>query len=342
MRDERGSSSLSDIPTQAPSEVIHAVFGDDPGVTNHEFPDGAPLRLIAASWREDHWWVVGFGLTEIGAKESPNPDVSGWGFEFGIRVEGTADGVPGWAAQLIYLLAGHVWESREIFSPGDHMEIPPFGPWSAIYFTLDAERSDVIAGPNGAWVLLQIQMLDAWQYELVRRWNTLSFDAILRRYSPKRIVSRALHDELDRPEVRAELVTRSLAEGQATQVHQGEFSVTPGDVAADTAGAFVAGERLEHPLPRARIHLSGELLPHLRLSFELSLARGNAVYVRRADDLHLVFTTGEVEPIQPGNAIRVNLRRAEIADLVRKLSVDDGALRLSDGSVLSWGRPPGG
>ncbi|MDQ6946232.1 MAG: suppressor of fused domain protein, partial [Actinomycetota bacterium] len=57
----------------------------------HARPEQAPLDQIVGHRVDDHWHLATYGLSEIDAKESPDPDVSGWGFELTVRVEASGD-----------------------------------------------------------------------------------------------------------------------------------------------------------------------------------------------------------------------------------------------------------
>src|SRR5215467_4168257 len=54
-----------------------------------------PLPGLSAYLHEDesgvaHWHFVSFGMSELYEKESEEPDISGWGFEFTFRLKAKA------------------------------------------------------------------------------------------------------------------------------------------------------------------------------------------------------------------------------------------------------------
>lgn len=95
-----------------------------PGGTPHQFASQraydlegrAPLPAVMAHEASDpaHWHLVGYGLSELFEKSSPDPEHSGFGFELGLRLPRALDEErpPGWAVQLLqalghYVLTGH-------------------------------------------------------------------------------------------------------------------------------------------------------------------------------------------------------------------------------------------
>ena len=76
----------------------------------------SPLPAITV-WEgrnPDHWLYVGYGLSELFEKTSPQPDISGFGFELVLRLPRCADETrpPSWPLTLLqgighYVLSGH-------------------------------------------------------------------------------------------------------------------------------------------------------------------------------------------------------------------------------------------
>jgi hypothetical protein len=65
--------------------------------------DGVSVYRAA---RPAHWHLVTFGLSELYAKESDEPAVSGWGFELTMRVpRQRGDQAPLWALGLLQGIA---------------------------------------------------------------------------------------------------------------------------------------------------------------------------------------------------------------------------------------------
>jgi hypothetical protein len=59
--------------------------------TQHRFALGGPDPLDGVSFYQraepvPHWHIIGYGMSELYAKETDNPDESGWGLEFTFRI----------------------------------------------------------------------------------------------------------------------------------------------------------------------------------------------------------------------------------------------------------------
>ena len=64
------------------------------------------------------WLYLTFGLSELYAKVSDDPAVSGWGFELTMRVPRRDDQPPTWPVQLLAQLGGHVFSTGQPFAAG--------------------------------------------------------------------------------------------------------------------------------------------------------------------------------------------------------------------------------
>jgi suppressor of fused protein SUFU len=151
--------------------------------TLHRSALGGPDPLDGVSFypRDEpspHWHIVGYGLSELYAKETDNVDESGWGFEFTFRVARDGDDKPPmWAANLLQNLARYVFSSGNWFEPGHHMNAN--GPlredyktaMTALAFAEDPELG-TIHTPNGKVQFLQVVGLTGSEYEAARGWDT--------------------------------------------------------------------------------------------------------------------------------------------------------------------------
>ncbi|XRQ09743.1 suppressor of fused domain protein [Actinomadura welshii] len=141
-----------------------------------------PLDGISAYPRTDpvpHWHFVSYGMSELFQKESENPDVSGWGFEFTFRVarDPAEDKPPMWAPNLLQNLARYVFSSGNPFGPGHHINAN--GPLNAdrtdtdvtaLTFVTDPELGE-ISTPHGRLVFLQAVGLTGDEYGALGKWN---------------------------------------------------------------------------------------------------------------------------------------------------------------------------
>lgn len=111
---------------------VGARFG---GQTPHQFSSQNAYDLEAASplpaitvWESNappSWVYVSYGLTELFDKTSPDPNISGFGFEFTLRVprnEGEAH-PPVWGLRLIQMLGREVLRTRQGFDSGHCVDL---------------------------------------------------------------------------------------------------------------------------------------------------------------------------------------------------------------------------
>jgi hypothetical protein len=102
-----------------------------------------PLDGISAYKLADpaHWHWVSFGMSELGAKQSKDKAVSGWGFEFSFRLTRPVRQAkpPEWPTVFLQKLARYVYNTGNPF--GDEHYIPMGGP---IYPGDDTELTALI------------------------------------------------------------------------------------------------------------------------------------------------------------------------------------------------------
>ncbi|WNS42872.1 suppressor of fused domain protein [Paenibacillus sp. MMS20-IR301] len=144
-----------------------------------------PLNGISAYKAElpyPHWHFVTFGFSELYAKESTDPEYSGYGFELTFRLSRTADEQepPAWALNLLQNMARYVFSSGNFFASGHHLDAN--GPiclgadskLTALAFTDDPELP-AIDTPNGHVEFLQMAGITADELEAMTIWNTNAF-----------------------------------------------------------------------------------------------------------------------------------------------------------------------
>ncbi len=124
-----------------------------------------------------HWHFVSYGMSELYGKESDDPEVSGWGFEFTLRLRRHDEAEPpGWALSFLNNLARYVFQTGNIFDVGDHMDLN--GPIAlgndtnirAIAFQADP-RLGTIHTPHGRITFLQVVGLTMDEFEVVQDWD---------------------------------------------------------------------------------------------------------------------------------------------------------------------------
>jgi hypothetical protein len=196
--------------------------------TLHRFALGGPDPLDGVSFYPrvepvPHWHIVGYGMSELYAKETDNPDESGWGFEFTFRVaRDTGDTEPPiWAANLLQNLARYVFSSGNWFEPGHHMNAN--GPirqgyetgLTALAFAEDPELG-TIATPHGRVQFLQVVGLTGDEYSAARQWDTDGVLGLLAERQPLLVTDLDRPSLMDDPAVRAAIETGRARDGSST------------------------------------------------------------------------------------------------------------------------------
>lgn len=145
-------------------------------------PLGSPLEGVAAYPAGDHWLLVGYGLTELGGKETDEPGFSGTGFEFSLRLRPAGPQPPEWPFRVLAALSQQVWDGTA-YDLGDWVVTPDAlggdpamaGQTSlAIVPDVQLPRLDT---PNGAVHLFQLVALTAAEAAAVQRDG--SIDAVV-------------------------------------------------------------------------------------------------------------------------------------------------------------------
>lgn len=185
------------------------------------FSGPGPVEAVGVYLTGDHWHLVTCGLTELHAKESPDPDISGWGFELTFRVgPADPDDPPLWAVDFLAAMASYVWSSRHPFADGDLVDLR--GPVkmdseSAITAAVVVEDPalGILDGPNGDLQFLQIVGLTAGELDLCRSWSAEGVIELLARRNPRLVTVLERPDLMDDPILAAEVAERSRREGSA-------------------------------------------------------------------------------------------------------------------------------
>lgn len=147
-------------------------------------PLGAALEGVAAYPAADHWLLVGYGLTELGEKETDEPDFSGTGFEFSLRLRRAAAETvpPEWPFRVLAALSQQVWEGTEydlgdwIVTPDALGGDPGMAGQTGLAIVPDVQLPRVDT-PNGAVHLFQLVPLTAAEAAAVQADGTV--DAVL-------------------------------------------------------------------------------------------------------------------------------------------------------------------
>jgi hypothetical protein len=138
-----------------------------------------------------HWHFVTYGFSELWAKESTDPEVSGFGFELTFRptCKVREKKPPIWALNFLQNLGSYVFETGNVFGVGH--TLPLNGPIEvgsatlihAASFVLDPQLPP-IATPNGRVEFLQVVGLTMDELEAISSWNAEAFLKLRRRDYP--------------------------------------------------------------------------------------------------------------------------------------------------------------
>lgn len=282
-----------------------------------------PLHGISAYFVRapaPHWHFVSYGLTELFDKESPNPKVSGFGFELTMRIGNAREAVEPepWTGGLLQSLARYVYATGRYFEPGHFFELPePVAPgFPAVAFVRDPDLP-ITTGAFGTFEFLQTVPLHTDELRALKAWNTLGLLDAMAKRDPKWIFTPGRPSALRDPEV-----ARAVAEGSAK-----DGSGTPRlRVSRIDWRRMSAPSRIELTLPVAAARDLGAVL------------RGRVPFGRA---LELLSQDGEVPAVrfEPGGAVSVapgtptlsiSLTRAAASAAADALSTREGEIRLSE------------
>jgi hypothetical protein len=279
-----------------------------------------PLDGISCYPRDDHWHLVSYGMSELYTKESDDPDYSGWGFEFTIRVARAAgdDEPPTWAMSLLQNLARHVFSVENPFVSGSHIKMN--GPISvarpdteirAVVFAEDPELGTV-ATPHGEVQFLQVVGLTLAEYAVIDRWGARRLLDTLRQWLPLLIT------DLDRADLTADPAVAAAIEDGVRRDGSSTAAVRANRAAWHTTDAVTTVT-----LDAAAAERIGLLLP-LRIPYGRYLEVNpfhQGVRFMPGDE----FTTGA----GPAGTLQLRLPAAAVAELAAVLQPVPGTHAMS-------------
>ncbi len=155
--------------------------------TGTGLPNQGGVWGVSAYAQPGYWFFVTYGLSELFAKVTDEPTVSGFGEELTMRIsrpEAESD-APEWTARLLARLGELVYERRTPFLPGGRLEItdasdavPP-----ALAWTEDPEL-DSITTPFGAVQFVATVGVSSERVEAMRQTSTQSVIDHIRSENP--------------------------------------------------------------------------------------------------------------------------------------------------------------
>jgi hypothetical protein len=318
------SSALEALyPGQEPRHfgtiLSYRLGGTDPldGISVYRSEEGQP-----------HWHFVTFGLSELYAKESTDPDISGYGFELTFRLVCAADVTepPSWALNFLQNLARYVFKSGNVFDDGHWMTAN--GPIAlnentqicSMGFVEDPQLSG-LATSNGRLKFLQIVGLTIEEEQAAKRWSTRKLLDVLLPSIPLWVTDLHRESLMNEPDIAAQVVHGLSIDGSS----QG-YTYT--DVLQiEVKKRLLRKSVFQVTLGARQVAQLRELLP-LRLPF----ARSFAVV---GPDFQLVFNPAAQSCVaMNGNALNVDLSSA--TDLLNVLPDKVGRYTIDGLDGIEW------
>jgi suppressor of fused len=169
-----------------------------------------------------HWHFVTYGFSELWAKQSTDPHVSGYGFELTFRPTCTGDEKkpPNWAFNFLQNLGRYVFQTGNHFGVGH--TLPLNGPIEvgsatlihAVSFYPDPQLPP-ISTPNGRVEFLQIVGLTMDELEAISSWDAAAFLHVRTRHDSFLLTDLARTSWMADPRFAAEVARRSKQDGSS-------------------------------------------------------------------------------------------------------------------------------
>lgn len=268
-------------------EALRSIYGDTkalhwapavPGMLGGNDPlDGISVYRSECGGA-GHWHFITYGFSELFAKESDDPAVSGFGFEMTMRVIDPEhiDTPPTWALSVLQNLARYVFKTGNVFAPGHHLTLN--GPIAlgrktdivAAAFAHDAQLLPIDT-PYGHLEFVQLVGLTDDEYQAARAWNTSGLLDLLRTVNPALVTDLARTSVLANPELKRRAVSGAALEGASMSTifaSRGSLSIEAGrtflgvaanalgDLRAVTRGRFALGRTVDLVWPEGAVRLS--------------------------------------------------------------------------------------
>jgi suppressor of fused len=137
-----------------------------------KLPGEPGLDGISAYDAGDHWHFVTLGLTELWFKESDDAEISGFGYEFTMRVShGPGEDPPAWALKILQRLADATFDGREFrpghtLDPGNAITGNASSALRALLFVLDPGLGP-ISTPHGRVEFVQVVGISTDELEAI-------------------------------------------------------------------------------------------------------------------------------------------------------------------------------
>lgn len=275
---EQSNGNDADLAAPGWDAIAHALGTLYKGRKPRQFDNPNPWRLggedpldAISVWQRaepvPHWHYVTSGFSELYAKQTRNPAVSGFGFEltFRLAAELHVTEPPIWPMHLLQNLARYVFKTGNAFHDGHRLSAN--GPISlgsptrlcALGFAFDPELP-AIDTPNGHLAFLQVIGLTADEERAAQQWEMRKLLDLLRPAMPLWITDLRRGSLLARPDLLALAGAGTASDGSACVAVYADL------LAIDVRKAFLRKPVAEVTLGARQIAQLAELLP-LRLPF---------------------------------------------------------------------------
>lgn len=185
-----------------------------------------PLDGISAYRRElpvPHWHYVTYGLSELYAKESDNPEWSGYGLELTFRLRAAEEdaGAPKWVFNFLQNLARYIFQTGNVLAPGDWMTAN--GPIAletdtaicSMGFVEDPELPPLDT-PHGKLVFTQVVGLTVDEEFAAKRWKTARLLDVLLPHMPLWVTDLQRDSLHALPQIAADIQAGSERDGSSS------------------------------------------------------------------------------------------------------------------------------
>lgn len=234
-----------------------------------------------------YWHLVTAGLTELNEKESDNPEISGFGFEFSLRVRRseTEEGPPHWAANFLENVSKYVFETGNVFAEGHTMNLNgPIAVDRDTEIRAMAMREDPVLcevdSPHGRFSFLQIVGLTLDELKAMKAWTTDGVLSELAASDPELIVDLERPSILTDPDAAARIAEGTAREGSGTD-----------SLYASPAGYKVSGGMLRRR--QARIDLGALGIDEVATILRGRLPFGRTLMLQLEDNRRILLEPGE-------------------------------------------------
>jgi hypothetical protein len=153
-----------------------------------------PLDGISIYSNNGHWHYVGYGCTELYSKDSPEPSVSGFGFEMTFRLSAREKEPPTWPLEILQGIARHVFDAGVRFEEGKFIKCGPLGGHETdligLVFAEDPQLGQIDT-PHGKMTFLQLVGIRAEELATAQGGDSTVLLQALRRADPMMVTDLA-------------------------------------------------------------------------------------------------------------------------------------------------------